>query len=371
MVKKHIKNNNYIWQIGTFLFAVLFLVSIFTNIFDFDMETKVTEMTVKVLTDERCEECAGFIAQVSTQLQILFPNMEVEEIDYSSKEGSQLYEDLNLQALPAFLFDENAKDSEGYAEIKNYMVPSGEYLSLQIGAQFNPNAEICNNEIDDTGDGLIDCEADECKGLWDCVEKTDKPVVELFIMSHCPYGTQIEKGIIPAVKTLGDKIDFQLKYVNYAMHGEKEIKEQLNQYCIEKEYSKDDLISYLECFLIDDDGEGCLVDYDVEACVAETDEEFGIMKDFADKTTWKGNFPSFNLHNADNLKYSVGGSPTLIINGAKPNAGRDSASLLAAMCYAFSEAPEECDVELSSESPAPGFGYDTVATGATDAGCSV
>jgi len=104
-------------------------------------------------------------------------------------------------------------------------------------------------------------------------------------MSYCPYGTQIEKGIIPVVKTLGDKIDFQLKYVNYAMHGEKEIKEQLNQYCIEKEYSKDDLLSYLECFLEDSDGEGCLVNYDVQPCVESTDSEFGIMRDFADKTT--------------------------------------------------------------------------------------
>ncbi len=63
-------------------------------------------------------------------------------------------------------------------------------------------------------------------------QKSDKPVVELFVMSHCPYGTQIEKGILPAVEALGDKIDFQLKFCNYAMHGEKELKEQLTQYCI-------------------------------------------------------------------------------------------------------------------------------------------
>jgi len=64
--------------------------------------------------------------------------------------------------------------------------------------------------------------------------KSDKPTVELFIMSHCPYGTQVEKGILPVTKTLGDKIDFDLKFVYYAMHGEKEAYEQLNQYCIQK-----------------------------------------------------------------------------------------------------------------------------------------
>jgi hypothetical protein len=31
------------------------------------------------------------------------------------------------------------------------------------------------------------------------IPKNDKPVVEAFVMSHCPYGTQIEKGLIPVV----------------------------------------------------------------------------------------------------------------------------------------------------------------------------
>lgn len=36
-------------------------------------------------------------------------------------------------------------------------------------------------------------------------EKSDKPKVELFVMSHCSYGTQIEKGIVPVAKLLRDK----------------------------------------------------------------------------------------------------------------------------------------------------------------------
>jgi len=59
------------------------------------------------------------------------------------------------------------------------------------------------------------------------VPKNAKPVVELFVMSHCPYGTQIEKGIIPVVEALGSKIDFKLKFCDYSMHGDKELKEEL------------------------------------------------------------------------------------------------------------------------------------------------
>ncbi len=54
-------------------------------------------------------------------------------------------------------------------------------------------------------------------------------------MAYCPYGTQEEKGILPVVNTLNNKIDFKVKFCDYAMHGKQEIDEQLNQYCIETE----------------------------------------------------------------------------------------------------------------------------------------
>ena len=78
--------------------------------------------------------------------------------------------------------------------------------------------------------------------------KADQPEVELFVMSYCPYGTQMEKGILPVLKTLGDSVDMELKFVDYAMHGEKELKENLNQYCIQ-ENEPQKLAPYLECFL--------------------------------------------------------------------------------------------------------------------------
>ena len=55
------------------------------------------------------------------------------------------------------------------------------------------------------------------------IPKSDKPNIELFVMSYCPFGTQIEKGIIPVLETLGSAIDFRLKFVNYTLHGKKRI----------------------------------------------------------------------------------------------------------------------------------------------------
>ena len=33
----------------------------------------------------------------------------------------------------------------------------------------------------------------------ECMGKLEKPIVEAFVMSHCPFGTQIEKGMLPVV----------------------------------------------------------------------------------------------------------------------------------------------------------------------------
>ncbi|HIH31606.1 TPA: hypothetical protein HA235_02765 [Candidatus Woesearchaeota archaeon] len=214
------------------------------------------------------------------------------------------------------------------------------------------------------------------------IPKTDKPVVELFVMSHCPYGTQSEKGILPAAKTLGDKVDFKIRFVYYAMHGEKEIKEQLTQYCIQKEQNTK-YLPYLACFLNDTAGQGsatasdaCIASLNIdktalESCKTASDEEFSIMKSFNDQASWlSGRFPLFNTDKALNEKYAVQGSPTLVINGVQSNAGRDSASYLAAICNAMNTPSAECQTQLSAVSPGPGFGYDSTAA-ATAAGCGV
>jgi len=248
-------------------------------------------------------------------------------------------------------------------DIPMYVTKDGEYLIqgvLPLGEELPAGA--------DTGVGATPQPPQD-------VPKSDKPVVEAFIMSHCPYGTQIEKGLIPVIKVLGDKADIQIKFVYYVMHGETEVMEQLNQYCIDKEQN-DKFIDYLECFLEDGDGARCLTETGIDiakldSCTESADTEFDITKNLEDESSWlSGRFPLFNTHKEDNDKYSVGGSPTLVINGEQVSSARDSASLLSAVCNAFNTAPEECDAELSPASPSAGFGYDTAPAGTNyDAQC--
>ncbi|NTW45715.1 MAG: hypothetical protein HGB18_01510 [Candidatus Moranbacteria bacterium] len=237
------------------------------------------------------------------------------------------------------------------------------YLSLD-GAKFFPNGV-------DTG---LKPAVSKTQDQEQEIPKSDKPDVRLFVMSYCPYGTQIEKGILPVLSALGDKIGFTLEFVSYAMHDKKELDENLRQYCIRRDEPAK-LPAYLSCFLKKGQGTEatCLKAAGVDAaknaaCAKAADTEFSVSKDYQDKSTYQGQFPTFGIDKDDNEKFGVEGSPTLVINGVTASSSRDSASLLKTICSAFDEAPDACATALSSDTPAPGFGEGTAAA-SSDANC--
>lgn len=199
------------------------------------------------------------------------------------------------------------------------------------------------------------------------IPKSEKPEVELFVMSYCPYGLQMEKGIFPVVDLLGDKINFELKFNDYIMHGEEEIQENLVQYCIQKE-EKNKLNDYMDCFVKAGDTASCLVEAGInksknDACIEATDKEYKIMENFENNVGYTGSYPGFDVYKEDNNRYNVGGSPTLIINGVDVSTARDSASLLKTICGAFENAPEECNnTDLPTATPSAGIGVGTANT---------
>jgi len=200
--------------------------------------------------------------------------------------------------------------------------------------------------------------------------KTEVPTVDLFVMSYCPYGLQMERGIIPAIEALGNKIKFNLKFVSYTLHGQKEVDENINQYCIAKTQPTK-LNAYLKCFWQKSTGtaDACMTStginsQQVKTCVADTKKQFNPTE------------TDFSIDKADNTKYGVEGSPALVVNGTTISSGRDSASILKAICTGFKTQPKECSTALSATSPVAGFDDEAAAasaageTTATDASCN-
>lgn len=316
-------NKTSMWQAAAVILGILLVVSFTSN--------KCGDgVTGAVTAEEAGEKTVGFI---NTQLL----DGQAEAVLAGVDEESSMYK---------VRFEVQGE------EYPSYVTVDGKLLFLQQA--INLDEDINTNEQQAAPE----------------VTKSEKPEVELFVMSHCPYGTQIEKGMIPVAELLGDKIDFSVKFVYYAMHGKTELDEQLKQHCIQEEHNGK-YIDYLICFLEEGDGEGCLAETgigkaELQACIDKTDAEFRVTEQYENESTWlSGRFPLYDVDKALNEKYGVKGSPHLVINGDTASAGRDASSLLAAVCNSFTEQPEECSAELSSETPSPGFGFEYTEGSAT------
>jgi glutaredoxin len=271
------------------------------------------------------------------------------------------------------MVDKKKKDSIE-KELKNWKTGTiilGVLFVLSIITNgFNLSDDNVEVEKDDVVKKDVDVQ------LQQTMKKSNKPKVELFIMSHCPYGTQAEKGILPVVDLLDDNIDFEIKYVYYAMHGKIELDEQLKQYCIQKEQNPK-FNEYLACFLDggDDKADECLdfINIDrskLDSCIEKTDKEFSVTDQFNDQATWlSGRFPLFGVHKDLNEQYGIRGSPTLVVNEQQVQSNRSPAAYLSTICGAFNNPPKECEEELDAAAPSPGFGYKPASGATAGGGC--
>jgi len=188
------------------------------------------------------------------------------------------------------------------------------------------------------------------------VPKTDKPTVDLYVFSYCPYGTQAEKGILPVYNLLKNKADINIVFIG-AMHGEFEKTESLRQLAIQKLYGKDKLFSYIDKFDSSADIGSCSGD---DACLSplldKIYSQLGINKNAVNTSMAKDAPDLYSADEAMAQSLGISGSPTLVVNGVETQSGRDSASLLNTICSAFTTQPAECSQSLSSATPSPGFG---------------
>jgi protein-disulfide isomerase len=184
--------------------------------------------------------------------------------------------------------------------------------------------------------------------------KTDKPVVDLYIMTYCPYGLQAQTGLYPVMRLLGGDAEFNVKWVPYIMHGRIEIDENTRQYCIQKE-QKEKYVDYVECFVGSKDATACGttagIDEDmVASCITEANEEFNIDKNFDAEDTWlSGRYPIYEVDKEAADALGVRGSPSMFINGQSYGGARTPEAYKAAVCASFNNPPSDCEgVVLSS-----------------------
>ena len=188
------------------------------------------------------------------------------------------------------------------------------------------------------------------------VPKSDKPIIEAFIFSYCPYGLQFEKALFPVYDLLKDKADFRIMAIG-AMHGEYEKTESLRQISIEKLYGTDKLFSYLKEFNNNVEIGSCRGDaVCLDKYIPDIYIKLKIDKSKVENYMREDALKIYDEQNARANSLGISGSPTFVINDAQVQVERTPDAIKEAVCNAFNTAPAECSNVISKDSPSPGFG---------------
>lgn len=176
------------------------------------------------------------------------------------------------------------------------------------------------------------------------IPKSDKPQVDLYVMSFCPFGNKAEDTLKAAYNLLKDKVTFNFHYIVnsegdaiQSLHGEKEVAQNEREACVLRDYGKDkwlDFVTYVNT--------NCGSDGTCWEAGAKT-SGLNVSK-ISSCVTADGT----NLMKTDEKISSdagANGSPTMIINGVETKSVYqygNSEAYKQAICSAFNNVPAEC-----------------------------
>jgi 2-hydroxychromene-2-carboxylate isomerase len=209
-------------------------------------------------SDKRCAKCE--IGHLEGRIKSAVGGLVVKHVDYMSDEGKALYADLTkagtgFKNLPTVLFEADLeKDTDGMEALGRLLKPLGQYKELQLGGEFDPTAEICDNKGDDDGDGKIDCADDGCTQQLVCRAEQPKSM-DLFVMSQCPYGAKALIAVAEALPVFGKDMSVRVHFIGdeqngqlSSMHGQSEVDEDIREICAVNKFAKDQqFMKYLAC----------------------------------------------------------------------------------------------------------------------------
>ncbi len=312
---------------------------------------KPVEVNIIVLNDKRCKDRACLRANgIVRSMQRLFPGAKIKKLDYSQPEGKKLFAEAKLKVLPAVLFDSSVEKASGYARIKRWLRPAGQYKNLRIGAKFDPNAEICDNGKDDTGNGKVDCDDPSCKENMVC-RKEEPKRLDLFVMSHCPFGIKALNAMKDVLDNFKGELDFHIHYIGRkkpdgtlsSMHGAKEVEEDKRELCAMKYYPKNH--KYMEYILCRNKN---IRSNDWKSCAKNGIDAAKIEKCANGEEGKKLLAESMEF----SKKLGFGASPTWLANNRFKFSALDAESVRRNICQ-HNKGMKNCDKKLNSKVKGP------------------
>ncbi|MFH1722232.1 MAG: thioredoxin domain-containing protein [Candidatus Altiarchaeota archaeon] len=306
-----------------------------------------------ILNDDDCTTCDS--SRLELTFQNLFPGAQAKKVDVKTEEGKALVKEVGATRAPTYVFPSKVESAEAW---KNPQISSA---FVKVGSYYKLSEEVTGATYFIDEQARIAFEKEEAekqkKGMEALGAKSDdnRPQIDFFVMSYCPYGNQAEEGIEPVYQVLKDKADFNPRYVIYSnyqgggpsyclddeskycsMHGIQELNQGIRELCVAKYIGMDEYFEFVlemnkkcnsgnadECWVAVSEGLG-LDTAKIKSC--EADEGEALVAEELELNTLLG----------------VRGSPSIFIDGESYEGGRTPAAYQTALCEAFDDPPAEC-----------------------------
>lgn len=180
------------------------------------------------------------------------------------------------------------------------------------------------------------------------IEKSDKPAVDLYVMSFCPYGNKAEDTMKSVYDLLKNKVDFNFHYIVdvngndiQSLHGAKEVAQNEREACVLKNYGKDKWFTFATYVNKNCGSDG--------TCWEAGAKSVGVDVAKVNSCVTAEGVALMKTNGEASKKANASGSPTMTINGVSSQAVYqygNSEAYKQAICGAFNTAPAECAKKL-------------------------
>jgi predicted DsbA family dithiol-disulfide isomerase len=321
-----------------------------------------------ILNDAKCGTACdpANIVQVTQQL---FLGAKSRLVDVNSEEGKALVEKYNITVVPAFIFD------KGVEQTKSWINQPDLKTAFELVGDNGDKYKI----LDEATGATYFVSAEARKAYYDAIGvilSDNKPQIDFFVMSYCPYGNQAEEGVEPVYQLLKDKALFKPHYVIYenyggggpnycidnnklcSMHGIQELNQDVRELCANKYMGIGKWFEFVLAM-----NKACSA-ANADTCWEAVAKNLGLDVDKIKTCQEKEAVALLTAEKTLGDALKVSGSPTVFVDGDSYSGGRTPEAFKTALCAKFDKAPAECSTKLAGANATT-----TTAAAAATGGC--
>lgn len=316
-----------------------------------------TKVDLTIVNSKDCTTCDT--SKVIEGLKQIFPGLKVNEIEQSSEDGEKLIKDLEIQILPAYIFDDKIKDTEIWTS------------NEKLRTLFEEKSDLFKVIDQATGatyfvDPVKRAEfakflEEKKKEIMQVLNVKDKPQIDFFIMSYCPYGNQAEETISDVYQALKNKVNYVPHYIFYenfnnggeeycldkdnkycSMHGVQEANQDIRELCVLKNYGIGKYFDFIKIANTDCSAEN------IDTCWETITQKAGIDKYKVRNCEKTEKLTLAKKELETTTKLQISGSPTIFINGEVYEGSRTATAYQKTLCKYFKDEPQECKTEIET-----------------------